>query len=67
MYAAARSVRTAVARSGNYAVRYSVCYVSGHDLTLAHSGYSAIPDREEYEQQNHWCVLKPHSRSSENG
>lgn len=34
MYAAARFVRAAVSRSGSYAVRWSVYYVSEHDLTL---------------------------------
>ena len=55
MFTAARSLRVAVARSGNYAVRPTVCS-SRRALTYLPAGHSAVLDREEHEHQNQWCV-----------
>lgn len=59
MFTAARSLRSAVARTGNYAVRLTfLCMMYRNNPFF--TGHSAVLDREEYEHQSQWCVLNPH-------
>lgn len=59
MFTAACSLRSAVARTGNYAVRPSILRCLMYFNNLISPGYSAVLDREEHEQQSQRCVLNP--------
>lgn len=47
MFTAARSLRAAVVRSGNYAVRST--FVPAAQFSCSFAGHSAVLDREEHE------------------
>ena len=59
MFTAARSLRAAAARSGNYAVRSIFVPLVQSSIHLL-LGHSAVLDCEEHEHQTQWCVPSYH-------
>ncbi len=59
MFAAARSLRPAVSRSGNYAVRMTCAVLGVYWAVLTcHAGYPAVHDCQEYELQGQRSVTR---------